>query len=101
MTNPAVPAPFRVPIRSFVRIGRHAIIGANTVILPGVVIGEGAVVGASSLVTKDCEPWTVYFGTPAKAIKKRPSERIRQLESELRRACYDATGRYIPKAKRT
>lgn len=100
LTNPAVPAPYRVPARSFVRIGRHAIIGANSVILPGVVIGEGAVVGANSFVRKDCEPWTMYFGSPAKPIKRRPSARMLELEAELRRDLYDASGRYIPKADR-
>ena len=100
LTNPTVPAPFRVPTRSFVRIERHAIVGANAVILPGVVIGEGAVVGANSLVHKDCRPWTVYFGSPARSIKKRPSERIRELEAALRDVCYDKSGRYVPKARR-
>jgi galactoside O-acetyltransferase len=100
LTNPTVPPPYRVPERSFVRIGRHAIIGANSVILPGVEIGEGAVVGANSFVHKDCKPWTVYFGSPAKAIKRRPSERMLALEAELRAALYDAAGRYIAKGKR-
>lgn len=100
LTNPTVPAPFRVPTRTFVRIERHAIVGANSVILPGVVIGEGAVVGANSFVHKDCKPWTVYFGTPARAMKRRPSERIRELEAELRDACYDKVGQYVPKAGR-
>jgi acetyltransferase-like isoleucine patch superfamily enzyme len=100
LTGPTVPAPYRVPVRSFVRIGRHAIIGANSVILPGVVIGEGAVVGANSFVRKDCEPWTMYFGSPAKPIKQRPSARMLELEAQLRRDLYDASGRYIPKADR-
>ena len=100
LTNPTVPAPYRMPVRSFVCIERHAIIGANSVILPGVAIGEGAVVGANSFVHKDCKPWTVYFGSPAKPIKRRPSERILALEADLRRAVYAADGQYIPKARR-
>ena len=101
LTNPTVPAPYRIPIRSFVHIKKHAIIGANSVILPGVVIGEGAVVGAHSLVTKDCEPWKIYFGSPAKSIRRRPSEKILSLEARLRAELYNTEGRYIPKAKRT
>jgi len=85
MTNPTVPYPYRVPIRSFVHIKKHAIIGANAVILPGVVIGDGAVVGANSLVTMDCNPWTMYRGSPAREFKIRPSENILNLEKELRR----------------
>jgi acetyltransferase-like isoleucine patch superfamily enzyme len=98
LTNPTVPAPFRVAERSFVRIGKHAIVGANAVILPGVEIGEGAVVGANSLVHKDCKPWTVYFGTPARAIKRRPSTRMLELEAALRRQMYGDGGEYLPEA---
>jgi galactoside O-acetyltransferase len=97
LTNPAVPPPYRIPIRSFVRIGKHAIIGANAVILPGVTVGEGAVVGANSLVTKNCDPWTVYAGTPAHRIKTRPGERIRELEALLRAERYGPDGKYIPR----
>ena len=100
LTNPAVPFPYRVPTRSFVYIKKHAIIGANTVILPGVVIGEGAAIGANSLVTKDCQPWKIYFGSPAKAIRPRPKERIIELEEQLRRQVYDESANYIPKTKR-
>jgi galactoside O-acetyltransferase len=100
LTNPAVPAPYRTPIRGRVSVGAHAIVGANSVILPGVHIGEGAVVGAQSLVTRDCEPWTIYAGSPAKPVKARPSETIRELEAQLRRDLYDGAGRYVPRAFR-
>jgi acetyltransferase-like isoleucine patch superfamily enzyme len=99
LTNPAVPHPYRIPIRSFVHIKKHAIVGANTVILPGVTIGEGAAVGANSLVTKDCEPWMIYAGSPAKPLRVRPRGRILELEAQLRRELYDADGRYISKRK--
>jgi galactoside O-acetyltransferase len=95
LTNPAVPAPYRIPLRSFVHIGKHAIIGANSVILPGVVIGEGAVVGANSLVTKDCKPWTTYFGSPAKPLRQRRSEKSWSWK-KVRAELYDACGHYIP-----
>jgi acetyltransferase-like isoleucine patch superfamily enzyme len=100
LTNPAVPAPYRVPIRSFVRIRKHVIVGANAVILPGVEIGEGSVVGANSLVTRDCAPWTLYVGSPAKPLRPRPSERMLELEAQLRREFYDAAGNYISRAVR-
>ena len=100
LTNPSVPEPYRLPTRSFVHIKKHAIVGANTVILPGVVIGEGAAIGANSLVTKDCEPWKIYFGSPAKAIKTRPQDKIVELEAQLRQELYDARGNYIPKNQR-
>ena len=99
MTNPTVPYPYRMPIRSFVLIKKHAIIGTHTVILPGVTIGEGAVIGANSLITKDCEPWTIYMGSPAKPLRTRPRERIRELEAQLHKELYDSNGNYIPKHK--
>lgn len=83
LTNPTVPSPYRIAKRSFVRIGRHALIGANVVIMPGVTIGEGAIVGACSLVRHDCDPWTAYAGVPAKVLKVRPSCEIKRLEREL------------------
>ncbi|MEG4144888.1 acyltransferase [Microcoleus sp. Pol12B5] len=100
LTNSSVPYPYRLPTRSFVHIRKHAIIGANTVILPGVVIGEGAAIGANSLVTKDCEAWKIYAGSPAKAIKIRPQDKILELEAQLRQELYDARGNYIPKNPR-
>jgi len=100
MTNPTVPEPFRKPIRSSVVVKKHAIVGANSVILPGVVIGEGAVVGANSLVTKDCKPWTVYFGSPAKELKRRKRDIILDLEQKLKTKAYDSTGKYILKSLR-
>jgi len=100
LTNPAVPAPWRMPQRSSIHIGKHAIVGANAVILPGVTLGEGSVVGACSLVTRDCEPWTIYAGSPAKPIKERPRQRMLELEADLRATLYDGHGNYIPTAAR-
>jgi galactoside O-acetyltransferase len=101
LTNPTVPYPYRVPTRSFVHIKKHAIVGSNTVILPGVVIGEGAAIGANSLITKDCEPWKIYFGSPAKPIKNRPKEKILILEEQLKKEIYDRFGNYISKNLRS
>jgi acetyltransferase-like isoleucine patch superfamily enzyme len=100
LTGPTVPFPYRVPIRSSVHIGKHAIIGANTVILPGVVIGEGVAIGAGAVVTKDCEPWMIYVGSPARVLRPRPKEKILALEAQLRCELYDEAGEYIPKHNR-
>ena len=83
LTNSTIPAPFRNVTRSSVIIKKHAILGANVVVLPGVVVGEGAAIGANSLVTKDVAPWTINVGSPAKVIKKRPSAIILRMEKEL------------------
>jgi acetyltransferase-like isoleucine patch superfamily enzyme len=52
-----------------VRIGRHAYLGAATVVLHGVVVGDGAAVGACALVTRDVPPETLNVGVPAKPVR--------------------------------
>jgi len=71
LTNPTVPSKYKIITEGKVRLGRHAIIGTNSTILPKVKIGEGCSVGANSLITKDLEPWGIYVGSPAKKIKER------------------------------
>lgn len=44
-------------------------IGANAIILPGVRIGRHSVVAAGSVVTKSVEEFSVYAGVPARKIK--------------------------------
>lgn len=83
LTNPTIPLKFRKPIRSFVKIGKHSILGTNVVVLPGVTIGEGAAIGAGSVVMQDIEPWTINAGNPVRVLKKRPSETILRMEQEL------------------
>ena len=96
LTGPTVPNSYRLPKRSYVRLKKHAIIGANTVILPGVTIGEGAAIGANSLVKTDCKPWTIYAGSPIREIKARQRKRILELETQLRKEVYDLNLDYIP-----
>lgn len=52
-------------------VGNDVYIGARSVIMP-VKIGEGCVIGAGSFVNKDCEPWGIYVGSPARRIGERP-----------------------------
>ena len=44
-------------------------IGANVTILKGVKIGRGAIVGANSLIVKDIPEDTIYAGNPGKYIR--------------------------------
>lgn len=82
LTNPTVPEEFTNVLHADVTIGRHVIIGSGSVILPGVELMEGAAVGALSLVTRSCEAFGIYFGTPAKLIKKRRRDLL-ELERQL------------------
>ena len=56
MSGPTVPEEFTNVSHKAVRIGKHVIVGVNSVILPGVTLGEGAAIGAFSMVNRDCEP---------------------------------------------
>lgn len=51
-------------------VGNDVYIGARCTIMP-VKIGEGCVIGAGSFVNKDCEPWGIYVGSPARRIGDR------------------------------
>jgi len=67
-----------------VEVGKHAIIGTACVCNPGVFIGEGATIGSMSLITKDLEPWWVYFGVPAKKQIPRNKEEMMQIVKDFK-----------------
>lgn len=52
-----------------VRICKGAWVGAGSTILPGVTVGKHAIVGASSVVTHDVPDYAVAVGNPARIIK--------------------------------
>ncbi|WP_270049514.1 acyltransferase [Thalassolituus pacificus] len=83
MTNPTVPSKYTNVKKSKVHIGKHVIVGTNTIILPGVKIGEGAAIGAGVVVRKDLLPWTIYAGADCKAVKDRPKDKILRFENDL------------------
>jgi len=87
MTNPTIPEIYKPKKQSKqVVIKKHAIVGANSLIMPGVILNEGTAVGANSMVVKSTDPWSVYFGNPAKKIKNRKKnilELERQLENDI------------------
>ncbi|MBC7644517.1 MAG: acyltransferase [Thermoleophilia bacterium] len=83
LTGPTVPMDLRGVTTADVLIGRHAIIGAGSVVLPGVRIGDGSAVGALSLVNADVAGFTTVAGTPARVIGTR-SKGMLALEQQLR-----------------
>jgi acetyltransferase-like isoleucine patch superfamily enzyme len=58
----------------------HAWIGAGATILPGVCVGRHAVVGAGSVVTKDVPDYAVAVGNPAKVIKTLDQHQFKSAE---------------------
>lgn len=86
IAGPRIPARFkRRPVRADVRIGRHCVIGANTVILPGVELPDGVAIGALSLVRRNdsLEPNGLYAGCPLRRLRYRESPQA--LEAALMR----------------
>nr|AXL04962.1 dTDP-4-amino-46-dideoxy-D-glucose acyltransferase [Aeromonas hydrophila] len=71
LTNPTVPTEYTNVTHADVTLGEHVIVGSGSVVLPGITLHEGVAVGALSLVTKDCDAFGVYLGSPAKKIKNR------------------------------
>lgn len=59
-------------------VGDDVWIGMRAIICSGVRIGQGAVVAAGAVVTKDVEPYAIVGGNPAKLIKYRFSEKVRE-----------------------
>ena len=63
-------------------INKHAWICSDSTILPGIIIGEGAVVASRACVVKDCDPFGVYGGVPAKKISSRNIDLSYQLSGK-------------------
>ena len=64
---PRAKQPF-VLLRTLIK--KNASIGAGSVILGGVTIGENAMIGTGSIVTKDVPDNELWYGSPAKFIRK-------------------------------
>jgi galactoside O-acetyltransferase len=71
MTNPCLPDSVTNTIHKDVVIGKHVVIGSNSVVLPGVILSDGCCVGAMSLVNKSIDGPYVMVGIPAKKVKDR------------------------------
>lgn len=59
-------------------IGHDVWLGQNALIMDGVNIGTGAVVAAGAVVTKDVPEYAIVAGVPAKIIRFRFDEELRQ-----------------------
>lgn len=71
MTNPTVPPEFTNVDHAEVKLGRHAIVGASSIVLPGTHLEEGVAVGALSLVKGEYKAFGVFMGAPARKVGER------------------------------
>lgn len=79
-------------------IGNDVWIGFGAKIKSGVRIGDGAVIGMGSIVTHDIPPYEIWGGNPARMIKKRFDDKVRDAllsikwwdmpEEEIRKKAY-------------
>lgn len=60
------------------RIGHDVWIGAGALILNAAEVGTGAVVGAGAVVTRDIPPFAIVAGSPARIIRFRFEEPLRE-----------------------
>jgi len=55
----------------WIHLKKGCMIGSASLILAGTTVGEGAVVAAGAIVSRDCEPYGIYIGCPAKLVRSR------------------------------
>lgn len=83
LSGPTVPADLRKVQAAPIMIERHAVVGANSVVLPGARLEEGATLGALSLARGTLEAWKVHAGAPARIVGIRDREGVLRAEANL------------------
>ena len=60
------------------RLGRHVLVGMNSVVLDDAEVGEESLIGALSLVKSDmrASPRSLIAGNPAKVVKAIPEDKV-------------------------
>jgi len=53
-----------------VKVGKKTFIGIGSILSNNVNIGNEVIIGANSLILKDCKKNSIFYGSPAKFIKK-------------------------------
>lgn len=71
LTGPTFPDTVTNASARRIRIGEHAVTGANSVVIPGGELGEGAILGTLSLAKTVLAPWHIHAGVPARSVKAR------------------------------
>ena len=80
LTNPTMSPDHRLVTRAPVILGRHTVVGANSVILPGSKLGFGVSVGALTLVRGVIEDYSILVGNPCRVIGKRNKTKLDSLD---------------------
>ncbi len=67
-------------IRKGIKIGKDCWIGSKVTVLDGVNIGSHSVVAAGSVVTRSFPPYSVIGGVPARVLKNRIEDDIKNIK---------------------
>jgi len=59
-------------VRPPIHVGDDAWICAEAFVGPKVTVGAGAILGARAVAMRSLDPWTIYAGNPAVAVRPRP-----------------------------
>jgi putative colanic acid biosynthesis acetyltransferase WcaF len=59
-------------VRPPIHVGDDAWICTDAFVGPKVTVGAGAILGARAVAMRSLEPWTIYAGNPAVAVRPRP-----------------------------
>ena len=73
------PALEDLPLKGDTVVGNDVWIGKNAVIMPGSKIGDGAIIAAYSVVSGKIDPYTIAGGNPARKIKNRFDDELKNL----------------------
>lgn len=76
LIGPMVPENLRSVYKKTIYLGPRAVVGASCVLSPGTDLLSGAALGAMSMTKKDqtLKEDTIYFGIPAKEVRKRETK---------------------------
>jgi acetyltransferase-like isoleucine patch superfamily enzyme len=70
--------------RGDVVLGNDVYLGYEAFVRSGVTIGDGAIVAARAVVTRDVEPFAIVAGNPARLVKYRFDEPLREALLRIR-----------------
>jgi len=93
LTNPCVPKKYKPYLNEgIVKIGRHVILGTNTVVHQNVSIGNYSATGSNTVIFKDLDQSGIFVGAPARRVGKRQVGDLQLLEKKLLEELYDGGG---------
>lgn len=83
LSHPTVPGGHKTTRTASISFGRHAAVGAGSLVLPGARFAEGSILGAMSRTSRPLKPWTKYAGIPARQMQERRRDVLRQEQDYL------------------